>query len=60
MLDYEGAQILVIGEGMDAMGRAVEEQEKDKKDDKTDKPVEEMEKLEEEVSRLPQILVVSR
>jgi hypothetical protein len=50
MLDYDGAQFLIIGEGMGDLGRAVEEQNKDKKDDAKEKPVDEMEKLEEEVS----------
>lgn len=52
MLNYEGAQFLIIGEGMGNMGRAVEEQSKDKKDDEKEKPEEEMEKLEDEVSFL--------
>lgn len=50
MLDYDGAQFLIIGEGMGDLGRAVEEQSKDKKDDAKEKPVDEMDKLEEEVS----------
>lgn len=50
MLDYEGAQFLVMGEGMGDMEKAVEEQKKDKEDGETVKPVVEIEKLEEEAS----------
>ena len=50
LLDYEGTQILFIGEGVGAgLGRAVEESSKDKKDDAKEKPEEELMKLEEEV-----------
>ncbi|KAM3072153.1 hypothetical protein ACMFMG_008610 [Clarireedia jacksonii] len=45
LLDYEGAQMLIIGEGQGELGRAVEEQ---KRDAGKEKPVEEMEKLGEE------------
>ena len=49
-LDYAGAQVLVIGEGLGDLNKATEEQSKDQKDDEKEKPVEEIEKLEEEVS----------
>jgi len=55
MLDYDGAQFLIIGEGMGEMGKALEEQSRDAKDDEKEKPEEEMEKLEEEVSFLPHL-----
>ncbi|KAI9816558.1 MAG: hypothetical protein M1827_001690 [Pycnora praestabilis] len=47
LLDYENTQILLIGEGMDEIGRAAEQTSKDERDDK-DTPLEEMEKLEHE------------
>jgi hypothetical protein len=50
LLDYEGTQVLFIGEGLGDLGRSVEEMSKDAKDDEKEKPVEEIEKLEEEVS----------
>ncbi|KAI9707076.1 MAG: hypothetical protein M1836_000036 [Candelina mexicana] len=46
-LDYEKSQILIIGEGMDEIGKAAEQSSKDEKHDK-DTPLEEMEKLEHE------------
>lgn len=49
LLEYEGTQFLVIGEGMGDHGRAVEEMSKDAKNDEKTKPSEEMEMLEEEV-----------
>jgi len=55
MLDYDGAQFLIIGEEMGEMGKALEEQSRDAKDDDKEKPEEEMEKLEEEVSFLPHL-----
>ena len=53
MLDYEGAQFLLIGESMGGLGKAVEVQSQDKKDEEKAKPEEEMDKLEEEVSPIP-------
>jgi hypothetical protein len=50
LLDYEGAQALIIGEGLGDMEKAVEEQSRDKKDKGKEKPEEEIEKLEDEVS----------
>jgi Sec-independent protein translocase protein TatA len=50
LLDYQNTQVLIIGEGMGELRRAVEEQKEDAKDDEKEKPEEEMEKLEEEVS----------
>jgi len=50
LLDYEGTQVLFIGEGLGELGKSVEEMSKDAKDDEKEKPVEELEKLEEEVS----------
>lgn len=49
LLDYEGAQMLIIGEAHGELGKAVEEQKKDEKNEEKEKPVEEMEKLGEEV-----------
>jgi hypothetical protein len=49
LLNYEGAQMLIIGEAQGELGKAVEEQSKDEKDGEKEKPVEEMEKLGEEV-----------
>jgi hypothetical protein len=46
-LDYPNAQILLIGEGQDKFGAAVEQTEGDKKEDK-ETPQEELEKLEDE------------
>jgi len=48
LLDYEGAQVLIIGEGLGDMGKAVEEQSRDKEDGGKERPEEEIEKLEEE------------
>ncbi|PQE26537.1 BTB domain-containingtranscription factor protein [Rutstroemia sp. NJR-2017a BBW] len=48
LLDYEGAQMLIIGEAQGEFGEAVEEQSKDERDGGKEKPVEEMEKLGEE------------
>jgi len=48
-LDYEGAQFLLIGEGLGDINKAVEPSSKDEKHDK-EKPEAELEKLEEEVS----------
>lgn len=48
MLDYEHTQVLIIGEGMGVLGKAVEEMSKDQKDDSKDKPEEELDHLEEE------------
>lgn len=50
LLDYDNAQILIIGKGMGSVEKATEEQEGDVKDGNKETPVEEMEKLEEEVS----------
>jgi hypothetical protein len=50
LLDYEGAQVLIIGEGLGHMDKAVEEMSRDKKDDGKEKLEEEIEKLEDEVS----------
>lgn len=47
-LDYPNAQILLIGEGQDEFGKAVEAPEKDKKDDSKESAEEELEKLENE------------
>jgi len=47
-LDYEGAQFLLIGEGLGDVKKAVEPVAKDEKHGK-EKPEEELEKLEEEV-----------
>lgn len=47
-LDFEGAQFLLIGEGLGNMEKAVEVPKKDEKHEK-EKPEEELEKLEEEV-----------
>jgi hypothetical protein len=52
LLDYKNAQMLLIGEGQDGFGKAVEEQSKDAKDAEKEKPEEELEKLEEEASFL--------
>jgi hypothetical protein len=49
LLDYEGAQMLIIGEAQGELGKAVEEQSKDERDEEKEKPVKEMEKLVEEV-----------
>ncbi|KAI9723769.1 MAG: hypothetical protein M1812_001069 [Candelaria pacifica] len=46
-LDYENSQVLIIGEGMDEIGKAAEQSSKDEKNNK-DTPLEEMEKLEHE------------
>ena len=48
MLDYEHTQVLIIGEGMGVLGKAVDEMSKDEKDDTKAKPEEELEQLEEE------------
>jgi hypothetical protein len=48
MLDYEHTQVLIIGEGMGVLGKAVDEMSKDQKDDTKAKPEEELEQLEEE------------
>jgi hypothetical protein len=48
-LDYGNTRILIIGEGMGSVGKAIEEQEGDAKDSAKDAPVEEREKLEDEV-----------
>jgi hypothetical protein len=48
MLDYEHTQVLIIGEGMGVLGRAVEELSKDQKDDSKEKPEQELDHLEEE------------
>lgn len=48
-LDYGNTRILIIGEGMGSVGKAIEEQEGDAKDSAKDAPVEEREKLEYEV-----------
>ena len=48
MLDYEHTQVLIIGEGMGVLGKAVEELSKDQKDVSKEKPEEELEQLEEE------------
>jgi len=50
MLDYEDAQLLLIGEGMGNMDKAMEELSKDQSDDNKEAPIEEMEKLEDEDS----------
>jgi hypothetical protein len=50
VLEYENTQILIIGEGMGNVEKAMEEQEEDAKDSAKDAPAEEMEKLEDEVS----------
>ncbi len=47
VLDYDNAQILLIGEESGELHKAVEPSEKDKKHDK-ETPLEEMEKLEHE------------
>jgi hypothetical protein len=49
MLDYEHTQVLIIGEGMGVLGRAVDELSKGQKDDSKEKPEEELELLEGEV-----------
>jgi hypothetical protein len=48
MLDYEHTQVLIIGEGMGVLGKAVDELSKDQKDDSKEKPEEELDQLEEE------------
>ena len=48
MLNYEHTQVLIIGEGMGVLGRAVDELSKDQKDDNKEKPEEELDHLEEE------------
>ena len=50
LLEYKNTQLLVIGEALGDLGKAVEEQSKDQRDDKKEKPEEEVEKLEKEVS----------
>jgi len=50
VLDYDNTQILIIGEGMGSVEKAMEEQEGDAKNTAKDAPIEEMEKLEDEVS----------
>lgn len=47
-LEYESTQFLVIGDGINGFGGAVEEMSKDKKDRNKEKPVDEVEKLGEE------------
>ncbi|KAE9977465.1 hypothetical protein EG328_002051 [Venturia inaequalis] len=47
-LDYPNAQILLIGEGQDKFGKALEATDKDKKDDNKESAEEELEKLEDE------------
>lgn len=49
MLDYEHAQILIIGEGQGVLGKAVDEPSKDQNDENKEKPEEELDQLEEEV-----------
>lgn len=49
MLDYEHTQVLIIGEGIGVLGKAVDEMRKDQKDDSKEEPEEELEQLEEEV-----------
>lgn len=53
-LDFEGAQFLLIGEGMGKIEKAVEVAQNDQKRKKV-KPEVELEKLEEEVCRFPNI-----
>ncbi|PVH87789.1 hypothetical protein DL98DRAFT_478782 [Cadophora sp. DSE1049] len=48
LLNYQNTQFLIIGEGMNDMGKAVQEMTKDAKDDAKEKPAEELEKLLEE------------
>ena len=48
MLDYEHTQVLIIGEGIGVLGKAVDELSKDQKDDNKEKPEEELDQLEEE------------
>jgi len=50
LLEYENAQMLLIGEGQGDLGGAVEEMSKDKRDDEKEKPEEEIERLGNEVS----------
>ncbi|QDS71697.1 hypothetical protein FKW77_008337 [Venturia effusa] len=47
-LDYPNAQILLIGEGQDKFGQALEATDKDKKDDNKESAEDELEKLEDE------------
>lgn len=56
-LDYEGAQFLLIGEGLGDINKAVEPSSKDEKHDK-EKPEAELEKLEEEVSVFAKWLLI--
>ena len=49
-LDYANSQILLIGEGIDTLGKATNQQPGDEKEEK-DTPLEEMEKLEDEDER---------
>ena len=50
LLEYEGTQFLVIGEGLGDLSTATQELSKDKKDDEKENPEEEIIKLEEEVN----------
>lgn len=50
MLDYEGTQFLIMGEGFGELAGAAKEVEQDKKDDEKKLPEEELEDLGDEVS----------
>jgi hypothetical protein len=51
VLEYEGTQFLIIGEGLGDLGKAMEARDEG---DEKEKPSEELEKLEEEVSLISQ------
>lgn len=51
LLNYQNAQLLLIGEGEGGIGRVLVEQSKDAKNDEKETPAEEREKLDEEMKQ---------
>jgi hypothetical protein len=51
LLNYQNAQLLLIGEGEGGIGRVLVEQSKDAKNDEKETPAEEKEKLDEEMKQ---------
>jgi hypothetical protein len=51
LLNYQNAQLLLIGEGEGGIGRVLVERSKDAKNDEKETPAEEREKLDEEMKQ---------